>query len=168
MDTFEYNQNSFAKRLGVAPTVIYNLIKGRKNNPSFELINKILLSFDNINAAWLMLGTGEPISTTSESFISELGNMNVRKDKTDETSKFKTYAEKKPGESETLAVSEPEIGYAIKGLKNVKKAFEEMDQDMNQIIVHLGKALTSIQNKQSEIDKRLEALEKNQNKNDSE
>ena len=52
------NNNSFSNKISVSPTVIHNIIKGR-NAPSYEVIQKIALTFDNINIAWLILGNGE-------------------------------------------------------------------------------------------------------------
>ncbi|MEY1640148.1 S24 family peptidase [Tenuifilum osseticum] len=54
---FGLNKNSFSTKIGVNPTVIHNIIKGR-NAPSFELLNKIVLTFDNINPEWLLTGEG--------------------------------------------------------------------------------------------------------------
>lgn len=51
------NNNSFAVKLGVNPTITHNIIKGR-NAPSYDLLNKISLTFDNINADWLLTGKG--------------------------------------------------------------------------------------------------------------
>lgn len=54
-----HNNNSFAKALGVNPTVTFNIIGGRGNNPSFEFLEKLLFTFDNINPTWLLKGEGE-------------------------------------------------------------------------------------------------------------
>lgn len=51
------NNNSFCNTIGVNPTIVHNIIKGR-NKPGFDLLSKIILSFDNINAEWLMTGNG--------------------------------------------------------------------------------------------------------------
>ena len=52
------NNNLFAKQIGVNPTVTHNIISGRRTKPSSDLLEKILLSFDNINAEWLVCGKG--------------------------------------------------------------------------------------------------------------
>jgi transcriptional regulator with XRE-family HTH domain len=49
-------RNSFANRLGVAGSVIYNIVNNR-NKPSFDLLEKIISSFD-INADYLLTGRG--------------------------------------------------------------------------------------------------------------
>ena len=73
------NNNQFAERIGVDPTVVYNIVdeKGRGNKPSFGFISKLVLSFDSINVDWLITGRGdkmfiemdenkEPVSSTDE------------------------------------------------------------------------------------------------------
>ena len=56
------NNNSFSKIIGVNPTIIHNIIKGR-NKPSFDLMQKIISSFDNINIDYLLKGEGSPINS---------------------------------------------------------------------------------------------------------
>ena len=63
MSAFGMNKNQFAKRIGVHPTVVHNIIdqKGRGNKPSFDFISKLMSSFDNISGDWLLTGKGEMI-----------------------------------------------------------------------------------------------------------
>ncbi len=51
-----YNINAFAAKIGVNPAVIHNIVKGRRTKPSCEVLNKIGLSFDNIDLNWLITG----------------------------------------------------------------------------------------------------------------
>ena len=44
--------NSFANKIGVKATIIYNIQKGR-NKPSFDLLTKILITF-GVDANWLL------------------------------------------------------------------------------------------------------------------
>ena len=57
INELKLNNNSFSGKIGLNPTVIHNIIKGR-NNPSYEVLTKILLSFENVNADWLLLEKG--------------------------------------------------------------------------------------------------------------
>lgn len=50
------NKSQFAKRIGVAPSVIGNITGERKGNPSFEVAQKILNAFASINPDWLLFG----------------------------------------------------------------------------------------------------------------
>lgn len=59
MSDLGYNNNSFAKALGVNPTVTFNITGGRENNPSYEFLQKLIFTFDNINPTWLLKGEGE-------------------------------------------------------------------------------------------------------------
>jgi len=57
MNALELNNYSFAKRLGVSQTVIYNIadLKGRQSKPSYDLLTKIL-KVTNADPSWLLLG----------------------------------------------------------------------------------------------------------------
>jgi len=59
------NNNSFSNKIGVNSTVIHNITKGR-NSPSFDIMNKIVLTFDNINSEWLLTGEGEMLKDASQ------------------------------------------------------------------------------------------------------
>ncbi|MAE84475.1 MAG: hypothetical protein CMB80_17165 [Flammeovirgaceae bacterium] len=52
------NPNSFADKIGVKSPVIYNIIKGRRSKPSYDLLQKILITYGAINANWLLKGEG--------------------------------------------------------------------------------------------------------------
>lgn len=57
------NKSLFSKQIGVTPSVIGNITGERKGNPSFDVINKIINAFVNINANWLITGHGEMLQT---------------------------------------------------------------------------------------------------------
>lgn len=52
------NMNAFAKRLDVSNTLIMNICKRRRSKPSFDVLEKILNEFPDLNARWLMTGKG--------------------------------------------------------------------------------------------------------------
>ncbi|MGM9863322.1 MAG: XRE family transcriptional regulator [Lepagella sp.] len=56
------NKRAFAKALEVAPTVIENVVGSRQGKPSFEVISKVC-ALANINAEWVVCGTGEMMKT---------------------------------------------------------------------------------------------------------
>lgn len=56
-------KNSFAEKLGVAGSVIYNIINNR-NKPGFDLLEKIVSSFD-VNPEYLLIGKGDIFSSKS-------------------------------------------------------------------------------------------------------
>jgi len=53
------NPNAFAEAIGVKATVIYNIIKGRRSKPSFEVLQKIFTTYQALNVYWLIKGEGE-------------------------------------------------------------------------------------------------------------
>lgn len=59
------NSSKFADEIGVQRSSISHILSGR-NNPSLDLIQKILLRFDYINAEWLITGKGEMFKSKRE------------------------------------------------------------------------------------------------------
>lgn len=53
-------QAGLAEKLNVKRQTIAN-IEAEKNNPSIELINKLIIDF-NVNANWLIAGIGKPFN----------------------------------------------------------------------------------------------------------
>lgn len=54
----------FAEEIGVSPGTLSNITNGR-NNPSLDVMRKVLERFSNISGDWLLLGTGEMYKTTN-------------------------------------------------------------------------------------------------------
>ena len=61
----ELTKRAFALKLGVDPTVIHNIVSGRLSMPSYMVLEKIVLTFDNINAKWLLTGKGTTYTDNS-------------------------------------------------------------------------------------------------------
>lgn len=61
LEALSIKPRPFATQAGIDPAVFHNIVseKGRQNKPSFDVLEKILLSFDNINPDYLMTGRGE-------------------------------------------------------------------------------------------------------------
>ncbi len=59
IQVLDENPNSFAERIGVKGAVVYNIIRGRRNKPSYHVLHKILFSFEEVNTEWLFRGEGE-------------------------------------------------------------------------------------------------------------
>ncbi|WP_064965786.1 hypothetical protein [Tenacibaculum ovolyticum] len=57
----------FAKSIGFSAQVIANIVSGRKTKPSFNVLNAILSTNDDINAYWLLTGKGEILKSTNSS-----------------------------------------------------------------------------------------------------
>ena len=54
----DMNPTSFSESLEVSVTVIFNIIKGRRSKPSYDLILNILQTYDKLNSDWLIKGEG--------------------------------------------------------------------------------------------------------------
>lgn len=67
------NPNSFADNIGVKSPVIYNIIKGRRSKPSFDVLQKILIAFETINANWLLKGEGEVWKSNAQAVALDKG-----------------------------------------------------------------------------------------------
>lgn len=52
------NPTSFAESVEVNVTVIFNIIKGRRSKPSFDLLSKIFARYDTLSSEWLVNGEG--------------------------------------------------------------------------------------------------------------
>ncbi len=63
----------FCEIMGIQRSGLSHLLSGR-NNPSFEFIQKMMTSFPNLNADWLLLGKGKPYKENSQ--VS--GNMEIQ------------------------------------------------------------------------------------------
>jgi hypothetical protein len=70
IEHYGLNKNSFSKRIGIDNNVtIGNIVGGRLNKPSFEVLEKIMLLFDSINAEWLITGKGEMLKVQASDNI---------------------------------------------------------------------------------------------------
>lgn len=56
------NQSSFAKAIGVNPTVIANVVGARQGKPSYDVMAKVCANA-NISPRWLLTGTGNMLDT---------------------------------------------------------------------------------------------------------
>lgn len=65
LDALGMNTRTFALEAGIDPAVLHNIVseKGRQSKPSFDILEKILLSFDNISSEYLMRGKGAIFKT---------------------------------------------------------------------------------------------------------
>lgn len=64
------NKTAFGRETNTLPGVLASIIGGRKSKPSFELLERILTRYPEINAGWLLMGTNNMI--LGEPTLSEL------------------------------------------------------------------------------------------------
>lgn len=54
-----YNKRSFSAKLGLTNDVTIGRIINEQREPSYKILNRIIQTFGNINANWLLTGQGE-------------------------------------------------------------------------------------------------------------
>ena len=59
------NKSAFATAVGIAPSVVDNIVGKRQGKPSFEVIEKVS-ALAEVNITWLITGRGEPFDFRSE------------------------------------------------------------------------------------------------------
>jgi len=58
INVMNMNPTSFSDSLNVNVTVIFNIIKGRRSKPSYDLLRNILKTYDEVSSDWLIKGEG--------------------------------------------------------------------------------------------------------------
>lgn len=78
------NPNSFSNEIGVNSTVIHNILKGR-NKPSYDVLLKIISTFDDINIDWFMTGNGNIFKVDSrmvlDRYLNEVNSILIKLNK---------------------------------------------------------------------------------------
>ena len=67
----EVTSQQFANEIGIAPSSLHHIVSGR-NNPSLEVIQKILSRFSYLNAEWLINGKGNPFKNMVQGELFDL------------------------------------------------------------------------------------------------
>ena len=62
------NKNSFSKKVGIQPQTLHHILKGRQTYPSYQVLEKIALTFTDINLRWLITGEGSMILPPQQTF----------------------------------------------------------------------------------------------------
>ncbi|WP_320053942.1 S24 family peptidase [uncultured Acetobacteroides sp.] len=68
-ELYSGNKRAFANSIGVAPTVIENIVGKRQGNPSFDVLQKTISANANINSEWLLSDRGEMLKANEESNV---------------------------------------------------------------------------------------------------
>lgn len=59
------NKRAFATDVGIAPTVVENIVGKRQGKPSFDVIEKVC-ALANVNTEWVITGRGEPFDFSND------------------------------------------------------------------------------------------------------
>ena len=69
LDLENLSPAQLADRLGVQRSGISHILSGR-NKPSFELLQRVVQSFPEISAEWLITGNGKPLKEQNQAAAS--------------------------------------------------------------------------------------------------
>ena len=109
-----YNFNSFSKVIGLSNNTTIGRIVNEKRNPSYEVLQKIVLRFNDINAYWLLTGEGEMRNT----YILEEPRAEYSQDRLD--NKLLKYIKEKDAELLRLSEENGKLKKKKKILKDTK------------------------------------------------
>ena len=73
LDLENLSPAQLADRLGVQRSGISHILSGR-NKPSFELLQRVVQSFPEISAEWLITGNGKPLKEQNQAAVSGAAN----------------------------------------------------------------------------------------------
>ena len=73
LDLENLSPAQLADRLGVQRSGISHILSGR-NKPSFELLQRVVQSFPEISAEWLITGNGKPLKEQNQAAASSAAN----------------------------------------------------------------------------------------------
>ena len=68
---------TFAKKLGVVDQTIRGIVVQRRNKPGFDLIVRILQTFNWVSAEWLILGEGDMEKSANECSSKDLERSSI-------------------------------------------------------------------------------------------
>jgi phage repressor protein C with HTH and peptisase S24 domain len=75
IEALNLNKTSFSQKIGLSNNVTISRIINENRKPSFDVLEKILLTFGSLDANWLMKGEGEMFISTSRK-VEENDNAN--------------------------------------------------------------------------------------------
>ena len=78
LNYYGYSSSQFANEIGIQRSAMSHILSGR-NKPSLDFILKVLKRFPEINADWLLLGTGEMLrkeTVKNDENMTETSNFN--------------------------------------------------------------------------------------------
>lgn len=73
MEHYDLSATHLADKLGIQRSTISHLLSGR-NNPSIDLLRRIITNFPDINEAWLLSGHGSPLKQQEKSTTVEVSD----------------------------------------------------------------------------------------------
>lgn len=66
VDTYEKGKKAaFARKVGISPQAVQEMLSGRQSDPSYKVLVKILESYPQVRIEWLVMGSGEILPSLS-------------------------------------------------------------------------------------------------------
>ena len=127
------NKKQFAEMINVAPQVIQNIVSGRRNKPSFDILNAIISTFDDVNSEWLITGNGEMFKNIDTITQTTTGNNNISIGKGNNNSVSSST------ENNTIKQLQKELEDCKNQLEDYKKMLSEKDAQINKLLNILAK-----------------------------
>ncbi len=120
IEELNMNKNSFSVKLGVSPTIIHNIIDGRGSKPSYEVLHKIVTTFKNVNAYWLLMGEGDMLiqSTEKEKLVLSKSELELKNEK------IVLYEELLKAKEETIVSQKSENQLLKKEIQRLEQALD--------------------------------------------
>lgn len=77
---FSGNKRAFSREVGISTSVTENIVGKRQGNPSFDVLEKIVNSIQELNSEWLLTGKNSMLKTGSDqsksnTYIASEGNV---------------------------------------------------------------------------------------------
>ena len=130
------NKKQFAEMINVAPQVIQNIVSGRRNKPSFYILNAIISTFDDINSEWLITGNGEMFKNIDTITQTTTGDNNISIGKG--SIKGNNTINSNTG-NDTIKQLQKELEDCKNQLEDYKKMLSEKDAQINKLLNILAK-----------------------------
>ena len=125
MEDVNMNATQFAEAIGIQRAAMSHLMKGR-NNPSADIITKVVKRFNTINPGWLLTGDGNmKIKPDNVSGVVKEPDLFSSHNMTEKTISPNYSSLEENNRTEILFTDEKNEGYEVNSSKNVGKAIEK-------------------------------------------
>jgi hypothetical protein len=119
------NRKKWGEKVGLAPTVVYNLVTNERNKPSLSTLEKILAAFPEVSRQWLFNGEGAQYRNPNRNDFNFSNSGSVSGQTVSQVA----------GEGNTVGASEVEaLRVKVQSLEEKVKMYEQMIEMKNQMI----------------------------------
>ncbi|MEI8086485.1 MAG: helix-turn-helix transcriptional regulator [Paludibacter sp.] len=139
MEKEQMNSAQFAATIGIQGSTLSHILNGR-NNPSLDVLTKILKYFQTISSDWLLMDLGSMYRTEKQPQMPSLFE-NIDETTSKSSSSDQNYAQKSNVQSATIQQNNPlfqenPIQLTPEPLQNYKAIIESPSKSVRKIIVY--------------------------------